>query len=179
MALPEAILVCLADEPLTGYDLAKTFESSIGFFWHADHQQIYRVLRQLKDSGLVTDEHVVQEGRPNKRVYSITDLGRQRLVEWSREGNAAPSIKDDMMVKLYGLEHVDVDAMRSQVAERLVAHRRQLDLYERIEARSFADVDPDDAARTGRLLGLQLGLAYERSWVDWCEAALVRLAALS
>ena len=179
MALPEAILVCLADEPLTGYDLAKTFESSIGFFWHADHQQIYRVLRQLRESGLVTDELVVQDGRPNKRVYSITDPGRERLVEWSREANPPPAIKDDMMIKLYWLEHVDVEAMRGQVSERLVAHRRQLELYERIEARSFTEVDADDAARTGRLLALQLGLAYERSWVAWCESALVRLARLT
>ena len=62
MALGEAILVCLADEPLTGYDLAKTFETSIGFFWHADHQQIYRELRKLQERDLVDHDVVVQQG---------------------------------------------------------------------------------------------------------------------
>lgn len=180
MALREAILVCLADEPLTGYDLAKTFASSIGFFWHADHQQIYRVLRQLKDDGLVDDELVVQHGRPNKRVYSITAAGRQRLMDWSADVGDPPPIKDDMMVKLYGLRHLDVAAVRTEVEARLTHHRERLALYERIRARSFAGMDASDAGprdplQTGRHLGLQLGLAYERSWVAWCEDAVRRL----
>jgi DNA-binding PadR family transcriptional regulator len=175
MALSEAILVCLADEPLTGYDLAKTFNQTIGFFWHADHQQIYRVLRQLKDAGFVTDELVVQQGRPNKKVYSITRAGRERLMTWSQESEPPASVKDDMMVKLYGLEHVDVAAMRDQVAERLTHHRARLALYERIEAKSFTNVDPVDPTQVGRLLGLHLGLAYERVWIAWCHDALASL----
>ena len=63
MALGEAILVCLAEEPLTGYDLAKSFDTSIGFFWRADHQQIYRELKRLRTNGWVADELVVQTSR--------------------------------------------------------------------------------------------------------------------
>ena len=44
MALGDAILACLTEHPMTGYELAKTFDASIGFFWKADHQQIYREL---------------------------------------------------------------------------------------------------------------------------------------
>lgn len=178
MALSEAILVCLADEPLTGYDLAKTFSESIGFFWRADHQQIYRVLRRLREEGLVEDETVVQQGRPNKRVYSITPAGRERLLDWSREQHPAASVKDDLLVTLYGLEHVDVAAVHGQVSERLEQHRRRLALYEKIEATVFTD-HRDDPSTTGRVLGLQLGLAYERTWIAWCEDALRRLEALS
>ena len=49
MALGDAILACLTERPMTGYELAKTFDSSIGFFWKADHQQIYRELNKLRD----------------------------------------------------------------------------------------------------------------------------------
>jgi DNA-binding PadR family transcriptional regulator len=178
MALAEAILVCLTDEPLTGYDLAKTFSTSIGFFWHADHQQIYRVLRTLKEAGLVSDTLVVQEGRPNKKVYAITPAGRERLVAWSQQATTPPSVKDDMMVKLYALEHVDTDAVRAEVATRLEHHRRRLALYERIRDTSFATVDETDPKQVGRLLGLRLGLAYERAWIDWCTEALARLDGL-
>ena len=44
VALGDAIHACLTERPMTGYELAKTFDSSIGFFWKADHQQIYREL---------------------------------------------------------------------------------------------------------------------------------------
>lgn len=179
MALSEAILVCLADEPLTGYDLAKRFGETIGFFWRADHQQIYRTLSRLRAQGLVTDELVVQQGRPNKRVYSITDAGRQRVLEWSREEHPAASVKDDLLVSLYGLRHADVAAVREQVAERLDQHRRRLALYERIQQDRFADVDEGNPAAMGRLLGLDLGLSYERAWISWCEEALDRLGPLA
>lgn len=178
MALAEAILVCLAEKPLTGYDLAKTFDTSIGFFWHADHQQIYRELKKLKERGWVNDELVVQEGRPNKRRYSITGSGRDRLVDWSRESDPPPGVKDDMMVKLYGLAEVDIPSVAAQIRDRLAGHRRRLALYERIRDTVFADMDRSDPAVVGRFLGLQLGLDYEKAWIGWCGRALQLLAEL-
>lgn len=178
MALAEAMLTCLAEGPLTGYELAKTFDTSIGFFWRADHQQIYRELKRLRGAGLVDAELVVQQGRPNKSVYSITEAGLARLLAWSRERSDPPSIKDDMMVKLYALDHVDLDAMRAQIADRLGLHRERLVLYRRIERR-YAELDPADLGRCGKLLGLDLGIVYESGWVQWCERALERLDALA
>src|SRR5215470_1172874 len=76
VALGDAILVCLTERPMTGYELAKTFDSSIGFFWKADHQQIYRELTRLRDKGHVQAREVVQSGKPNKLVYTLTVEGR-------------------------------------------------------------------------------------------------------
>ena len=72
MALGDAILACLTERPMTGYELAKTFDSSIGFFWKADHQQIYRELSKLRDRGHIQGREVVQSGKPNKLVYTLT-----------------------------------------------------------------------------------------------------------
>ena len=49
MALGDAILACLTERPMTGYELAKTFDTSMGFFWKTDHQQIYRELSKLRE----------------------------------------------------------------------------------------------------------------------------------
>lgn len=178
MALDEAILVCLTERPLSGYELAKTFDGSIGFFWQADHQQIYRTLRRLRERGWVSDELVVQTGKPNKKVYSLTDAGRRRLLEWSQEPTSPPPVRDDMMVRLYALPHVGRDAMVQDIRNRRDHHRRRLDLYRRIEERHYADVDPADVERIGKLLGLHLGVRYESEWVQWCDEALQRLASL-
>ena len=68
MALGDAILACLTERPMTGYELAKTFDSSIGFFWKADHQQIYRELSKLRDRGYkgwyVLEQDVMIDGDP-------------------------------------------------------------------------------------------------------------------
>ena len=78
MALGDAILACLTERPMTGYELAKTFDNSIGFFWKADHQQIYRELTKLRDRGHIQGREVVQSGKPNKLVYTLTPEGRRR-----------------------------------------------------------------------------------------------------
>ena len=83
LALGDAILACLTERPMTGYELAKTFDSSIGFFWKADHQQIYRELSRLRDRGHIQGREVVQSGKPNKLVYTLTPEGRAALRHWA------------------------------------------------------------------------------------------------
>ena len=73
---------------MTGYELAKTFDASIGFFWKADHQQIYRELSRLRDKGHVQGREVVQSGKPNKLVYTLTAEGRAALKHWAARPSA-------------------------------------------------------------------------------------------
>lgn len=176
MALAEAILVCLTERPMTGYELAKTFDTSIGFFWRAAHQQIYRELQGLRRAGYVDSEDVIQTGRPNKTVYEINRAGLEHLEAWSREATERPPVRDDLFVKLYALDCVDLQAFHSQVRERLVMHKARLALYERIEAKKFTG-RIKDLRRTGLKLGLQIGLISERSNIAWCELVLDTLAA--
>ncbi|HJR40413.1 MAG TPA: PadR family transcriptional regulator, partial [Nocardioidaceae bacterium] len=58
MALEHALLVSLSERPGSGLELSRRFERSIGFFWNATHQQIYRVLRRMEDDGWVSSSTV-------------------------------------------------------------------------------------------------------------------------
>ena len=113
MALAEAILICLTERPMSGYDLAKNFDASIGFFWRASHQQIYRELSKLREKGYVKSEEVKQTGKPNRIVHTITPSGRNSIQTWSRKPNRFPSIKDDLYVKFYSIEDMDMDALKA------------------------------------------------------------------
>lgn len=75
-------MVSLAERPGTGYEIAQQFDRSIGHFWSATHQQVYRTLKKLHADGLVDFEPVVQDGRPDKKVYQLSGLGRERLATW-------------------------------------------------------------------------------------------------
>jgi DNA-binding PadR family transcriptional regulator len=176
VALGDAILVCLTERPMTGYELAKTFDTSIGFFWKADHQQIYRELTRLRDRGHVQGREVVQSGKPNKLVYTLTDEGKASLRHWAARPSSPPSIKDDLLVRLYALDAVDIDPLRADLMARLEYHRDRLSRYERILRKRFAD-GATSPADTGKLLGLRLGLRHERAVVEWCEEALHTLSA--
>jgi DNA-binding PadR family transcriptional regulator len=176
LALGDAILVCLTDHPMTGYELAKTFDKSIGFFWRADHQQIYRELARLRDREQITGREVIQSGRPNKLVYSLTPEGKIALRRWATQPSSPSSIKDDLVVRLYALDSIDIDPMRADLMARQEYHRDRLARYERILKTRF----PNGAATlsdTGKLLGLRMGLRYERAVAEWCQEALETLSA--
>ena len=178
MALADAILACLTERPMTGYELAKTFDASIGFFWKADHQQIYRELSKLRDRGHVQAREVVQTGKPNKLVYTLTEEGEAALRHWGARPSVPASIKDDLLVRLYALDHVDIEPLRTDLMARLEHHRDRHDRYERLLAKRF----PQGAAATadlGKLLSLKLGLRHEKMVADWCEEAIAALSSLS
>jgi len=175
LALGDAILACLTERPMTGYELAKTFDASIGFFWKADHQQIYRELTRLRDRGYVQGREVVQSGKPNKLVYTLTSAGRAALRHWGAQPSSPPSIKDDMLVRLFALDSVDIDPLRADLMARLEHHRDRLSRFERILDKRFphGTASPAD---TGKLLCLRMGLRHERAVAEWCEEALDTLS---
>src|ERR1700737_5316606 len=82
VALPHAILVSLCEQAGSGYELTHRFDRSIGYFWSATHQQIYRTLRTMEGDGWVSATLVVQRGRPDKKVYTVSDTGRAELARW-------------------------------------------------------------------------------------------------
>ena len=82
MSLDFAILGFLNYHPYTGYDLKKIFDTSVRHFWPADQSQIYRTLARLTERGFVEVEKVPQEDRPDRKVYHITDAGRDELLKW-------------------------------------------------------------------------------------------------
>lgn len=174
LALGESILACLTERPMTGYELAKTFDSSIGFFWKADHQQIYRELTRLRDRGHVLSEEVVQTGKPNKLVYTLTAEGKAALRHWAARPSKPASIKDDLLVRMFALGTVDLEPLRTDVMARLEHHRDRLERYEHIIAKRFPD-ETAPLADLGKLLNLRLGVRHERTVVEWCEEALAVL----
>ena len=137
MALGDAILACLTERPMTGYELAKTFDSSIGFFWKADHQQIYRELSRLRDRGHIQGREVVQSGKPNKMVYTLTPEGKAALRHWAARPSSPASIKDDLLVRLYALDSVDIEPLRDDLMARLEYHRDRFARFERILNKRF------------------------------------------
>src|SRR4051812_44190689 len=144
MALEHAILVSLAERSASGYDLARRFDASIGHFWRASHQQIYKVLGRMDTDGWVSSDLVAQDGRPDKKVYVITDRGREELALWTSKATPVEHLRSEFAVKLRALPFGDADAIIEDVRVRRRAHADQLAYYEESAARFYPD--PDDIA---------------------------------
>src|SRR3546814_18116700 len=117
MALSHAILVTLLDRPHSGYEISKRFDQTVGFFWRARKQQIYQELHKLAGDGLVSAETVEQVERPNRIVYSITDDGRKTLDDWVREPTPYPSVKEELLVKLFPVGEIGRAPRRERVSQ--------------------------------------------------------------
>ena len=82
MSLRHGLLGLLNYEPMTGYELNKEFNGSLGHFWQAKASQVYRELDAMEQNGWLSSQRVIQDEKPNKRVYSITEAGKAEFMDW-------------------------------------------------------------------------------------------------
>ncbi|KQX46320.1 MULTISPECIES: PadR family transcriptional regulator [unclassified Streptomyces] len=182
MAIEHAILVSLLEQPGSGYELARRFERSIGYFWTASHQQIYRVLKRMESDGWVDVRDVPQQGRPDKKEYSVADLGRSALSAWLHRPVEPESLRHDLAVKIRGAAFDDPAALIREVERHRQAHAERLAQYLAGEERDFpgagapgAADGPPDAGRELQHVVLRGGIAYERMTLAWLDDVLATL----
>ena len=178
MALAHAIMTALIDDDMSGYELAKDFKRSLGFFWHASHQQIYQELHKLADQGLLNKREVNQSGKPNKIVYGLTKAGRDALAKWVYGESRSQAAKDELLIKLYNLSEENVSHLAAEIAERRQEMMRLLYLYEKIRLRHYADPHTLPTRSKGVYLALASGIGQGRQFLSWCDEALELMAGL-
>lgn len=175
MSLSHALMTSLLEKSSSGYDLARRFDKSIGYFWRATHQQIYRDLARMEQSGWIASEAAPDGGRTRKKIYHVLEAGRIELERWAREPAPLFDIRDEFIVRLRADAVMGPLGLQSEVERRMALHSTKLAAYLAIETRDFP---PERAlTREARIqhLILKTGIMYEQSWTRWCEEALLVL----
>ena len=175
VALPHAILVSLCEQSGSGYELARRFDRSIGYFWAATHQQIYRTLRTMENEHWVRGTEVAQHGRPDKKVYTVSEAGRAELARWiaaplvGRGSSVADSRTRDLAVKIRGAGHGDIDTLRAQVVSLRTERAELLDVYRGFEKSQFPNPDALAGTALHQYLVLRGGIRAEESAIEWLD----------
>jgi DNA-binding PadR family transcriptional regulator len=167
VALEHALLVSLSERPAAGLELARRFDRSIGFFWSATHQQIYKVLRRMEADGWVTARVIGQAGRPEKREYSVTDAGRTALSDWITTTTPRPGFRSEIAVKMRGASYGDRAALLADIGELVADHRTRLAHYEALSARDYPTPDRLTGHDLDTFLVLRGGILQETFWITW------------
>lgn len=170
MALEHALLVALRERPASGLELARRFDRSIGFFWHATHQQIYRVLARMEGDGWLTASAVVQSGRPDKKEYAVSAAGERELADWLTRPTPIDPLRSELAVKMRGASYGGAAgrrAVRELVDQHLAEHRTRLAAYHRMAAEQYPDPDLLTGADLDRYLVLRGGVRVEEFWIGW------------
>ncbi len=173
MALEHAILVSLREQSATGYDLARRFDASIGYFWRASHQQIYRTLTRMAADGWVEGATEHRDGATDRTTYAITTAGRAELERFSATPSPREPLRSDFAVKLRGL--LDTEAAIADAQARRADHQARLDTYEASAKRYYPDPSALSEDDRGPYLALRGGILLEQAGIAWCDEILSQL----
>ncbi|MFD3436823.1 PadR family transcriptional regulator [Streptomyces sp. NPDC058685] len=175
MSLPHAILTALLEKPSSGLELTRRFDKSIGYFWSATHQQIYRELGKLEQAGQIRALPSAQPTRGQKKEYEVLPAGRAELASWVARPEDPRPVRDPLLLRLRAAGVVGGTGLREELERHLALHRRQLEQYREIEERDFAPertVTEQDALRHMVLRG---GIELESFWTKWLTETLAAL----
>ncbi|PZO14854.1 MAG: PadR family transcriptional regulator [Leptolyngbya foveolarum] len=171
MSLPYAILAAITNQPCSGYDLVKRFNKSVESFWSASHQQIYKALAQLERLEQVSFERVEQRNRPNKKIYTVTEEGRQALQSWIGESGAIAPTKSDLLIKLSVGHIVPTETLLQTLDVYYQQHKEKLKSFQTV-SKQYAQVPQLSRESQFNYLTLRAGIRQQLAWIAWCEEAM-------
>lgn len=173
MSLPHALLTALVERPCSGSELARRFDRSLGYFWSATHQQIYRELARLENASWI-ESLPPEAGAGRKRSYRILGAGRKELTRWIGQETEFVPMRNELMVKLRAEAVVGPTGLAQELTRTLNMHEEKLVHYLEIQERDFSAADPSRTTRLQHLV-LKAGIMAETSWIEWSRQALSEL----
>jgi PadR family transcriptional regulator, regulatory protein AphA len=165
MSLRYALLGLLSDKPMSGYDLTKRFEKSLGNVWPARHSQIYPELNRLNDEGLI---EIVAEGPRGRKEYEATATGREAVREWLLTTEPEWGLRSEPMLRSFFLWMVEPDQAREYLrsyrqwfAERLAAHMAVKEQWK-----------PETDGEKAAFIVLEAGIVQAEAAIKWADWAI-------
>jgi DNA-binding PadR family transcriptional regulator len=177
MPLSHAILGFLGYQPMSGYDLKKYFDQSIAHFWTATQSHIYKALENLEKDGMVASQLIPQEGRPNRKLYAITDAGRAELLRWASTPLPFEVPRQAWLIQVFFAHSLSNEQVVSLFEKRIADLREHLAHCGLAQESIDANYQRIGVERLRELwqLTLDSGMDYYQSEIRWLEKTLSRL----
>lgn len=171
------ILGSLSVQPdLSGYDIRKGIQQSIGYFWAESYGQIYPALKRLADDGLIAPSKASSKGRKQRQSYVITKAGRAALRHWLALPFHNEPPRNEFLLKLFFAGHASPDVAIAHIQELNERNRRWLVTIKTIVA-SIPPEQPSNPNLPYWMLTLSMGEALTRAALQWGDGALATLDA--
>jgi DNA-binding PadR family transcriptional regulator len=174
-----ALLALLARTPGSGYELGTRVRRPLGYFWSAQHSQIHGELQRLLSDELVCFEQVAGPGPREKKIYSITDAGRDALARWVVQPPKDQPARDELLLKAYAMWTADRESVRELLLVQIDTREQRIESYRqdwrRVEGRHGGGAPPFDHPDFGSYATLKYGIDHERQRIGWCRWMLARL----
>lgn len=166
----DVVLGLLNQRDMSGYEIKEVFETQLKFFFDGTFGMIYPILRKLEKDGLIQKKHVVQDLKPNKNIYSITELGKKEFMTYLNSKTVEETFKSDFLMRMYFGQDLDRDKVISFVEQEITRKKTNLseltDNYERWT---------DNGMNSFQEITFMYGIAYYKSEIEVLDKALEQL----
>ncbi|MDH3495104.1 MAG: PadR family transcriptional regulator [Acidobacteriota bacterium] len=166
-----AILGLLSTEPMSGYDIKRAAEASIGYFWQEGYSSIYPNLKKLLSEGLVSNKVEAQTPGPDRIVYSLTEKGWEELKAWLMLEPEPEPVRNELLLKLFFGEHLDAKHQIRYLEKARVANEIRLKSLQSIVARLKSEL-PDQSGLPYWLITLKFGIHTRTALDAWFEETI-------
>lgn len=170
-----AILGLMAEKPVSGYDIKKAVEESLGNFWSESYGQIYPVIKQLTQEGFVRREAIeTREGKPARHVYTITEKGREKLRSWLIEPAEPHRERVEVLLKLFFGNEVPVSESIKHLERFREENSALLEKYLTIEDCLKSEYG-NETALPYWLSTVRCGIKVSSAMIEWCNETIENL----
>ena len=132
--------------PASGYDIKKYIETRISHFFAAGYGSIYPALAELAAAGMVTCEEIPQEGKPARKVYQLTERGRDRFASALAKTDPKHKVRSEFMVLMHFAHVLKPHQVQAIMDKRLKDIREETQAIERyVRAMQNSEEEADKA----------------------------------
>ncbi len=177
MSLTHVILGWLSYEPMTGYDLNAVIEISTQHFWSTSQSQIYRTLSKIESEDWVTQEVILQEDRPPRKVYEITAQGQAELERWLAAFHAPDPPRIPWLIQVFFAGQISDDEILAVLQEKKASLRRRLGRIRAARGISAEQFEPDEDPRDifYWMLTIDYGEMKLQSQINWIDGVIEKI----
>ncbi|HHQ14544.1 MAG TPA: PadR family transcriptional regulator [Chromatiales bacterium] len=129
----------LTRQPASGYDLKKEFESLFKHFFPAGYGSIYPALADLHARGLVECEQIPQSGKPDRKLYRITEQGRSVFADALHHSTPQHKLRSEFLATMYFADQMEPERLRELLQQRIDDLSRAVEHLDRIQRSWEAD----------------------------------------
>ena len=179
--LKHGILGLLNYGDMTGYEIKEVFERSLNYFWTAQTSQIYRELQTIEKKGWAKSTRIEQAGKPDKKVFQITDEGKEELMHWLIFEDSGFTMRSPLLMKVFFMGELSVEEginffeiFKNEMKNYLVK-LQAADQY----IDSFSAIIPKKETTVYWEMTLDFGKRNMQMYIEWADSCISKLKSVN
>ncbi|MDP5276605.1 PadR family transcriptional regulator [Chengkuizengella axinellae] len=169
MQAKDVILGLLKKKDMSGYDIKKRFEEEFSFFFDSSYGSVYPTLKKLESNQYIHKKTLIQEGKPNKHLFSITKKGEELFECYLESEVKRDNIRSDICMRLYFGEFINKKQMLTIIKNTISQNEKTVHQLEHMYTLYGGNMSDTQK------ISLEIGIEYHKSQLQVLQDGIQKL----